>query len=169
MRHNFTICTPQLMLRQMLEEDIPLTLQWRNHPDIKKWFFYEDISEEDQKKWYQSYLENEKDLHFIIEETQDLRVPIGTVGLYNINPLQRTADFGRFLIGDFRARGKGLGFESAQLVCKFAFHQLPINVIRLEVFEDNKNAKKIYEKLGFIPLHKYNKGDRVVIRMFLYR
>ena len=45
--------------------------------------------------------------------------------------------------------GKGIGKETTQIMMDYAFCELQIKRIVLETSELNKNALKLYEKMGF--------------------
>lgn len=53
-------------------------------------------------------------------------------------------------IGASDFRGKGLGSEAIKLVLNYAFHELNLNRVGLDVIGNNKNAVSCYEKCGFI-------------------
>ncbi|WP_142992011.1 GNAT family N-acetyltransferase, partial [Staphylococcus haemolyticus] len=52
-------------------------------------------------------------------------------------------------IGDEEYWGKGYGTQALELIIKFAFNNLNLHMLYLEVFSYNKNATKTYERLGF--------------------
>ena len=53
------------------------------------------------------------------------------------------------LIGNKSYWGKGIGFEACQLAIDYGFNKMQLRKIYLAVYENNLNAKKLYEKLGF--------------------
>lgn len=141
-------------------------VRWRNNYEIRKWFFNRDIiNKEQQLKWYEKYLKNDTDIMLMIEEVKNPKEPIGTVGLYNVDRDNKTAEFGRFMIGDFNARGKGYGLESVKAICYFGFHDLGLNNIKLEVIDNNKSAISIYKKSGFEVIGEYYWNNEKVIIM----
>jgi RimJ/RimL family protein N-acetyltransferase len=52
-------------------------------------------------------------------------------------------------IGEARYRGKGYGTDALQLILRFAFHELNLFRIGLDVIATNTRALRMYEKLGF--------------------
>jgi RimJ/RimL family protein N-acetyltransferase len=52
-------------------------------------------------------------------------------------------------IGDPADRGKGFGKEAVSLVLRFAFHELGLHRISLDVISDNLPAIALYRRLGF--------------------
>ncbi len=150
MRHAYVIQTERLRLRQLEPADLELVLLWRNDPVIRKWFFSEDpITWEQHRNWYARYLENETDIAFIAEDVAGLYEPVGVAALYRIDTARGTAEFGRLMVGNARAKGQGFGFEIVGALSAFGFERLGLNAIDLEVFEHNAAAIKIYEKAGF--------------------
>jgi diamine N-acetyltransferase len=167
MRHNYIINTSRLRLRQLESNDLEIIRGWRNHESIRKWFFSSgSISSGQQISWYKSYLDKEADIMFIAEEVMDINEPIGTVALYKVDMLKRDAEFGRLVIGNLKARGRGIGRECLEAVCGFGFKELGLEKIYLEVFKDNTEAVKLYEKAGFKPVNTYAHHDgRAVLYM----
>ncbi|MFD1739241.1 GNAT family N-acetyltransferase [Bacillus salitolerans] len=52
-------------------------------------------------------------------------------------------------IGDAANRNKGYGTDALQLILRFAFHELNLNRIGLDVIEYNERGIRAYEKVGF--------------------
>lgn len=98
----------------------------------------EIISEEIYSEW------NEV---FIIEEKKSGK-PIGTVGLYEIHPTARKAEF-RVLIGEKDFWGKGYGTEATEMATFYGFDRLNLMKIYLGSVDENQGAKKAYEKAGY--------------------
>lgn len=154
----------RVRLRLLREDDLSMTLAWRNQDHIRKWFIHSDvILPEQHKKWFQSYLEKDNDFVFIIEEIRDLKKPIGQVSLYNINWTESKAEFGRLLIGEDDARRKGFPREATRLLLNFGFNAFDLVEIELEVKRNNVSSISLYELLGFI--QDEDGGDLVVMRI----
>lgn len=86
---------------------------------------------------------------------------LGTCEL-DIKEKSRTASLG-ILIGEKQGRGTGCGTEVISLLVKFAFEELNMHRVELEVMADNPRAIKCYEKVGFKHCgtkheDKYHKG-----------
>ncbi len=139
-----------LRLRLLREADLPMTLHWRNQDDIRCWFFYSDIiSRQDHLDWFKKYLTRDDDFIFIIEEIQNGYRPIGQVSIYQVDWAAQRAEFGRLMIGESDASGKGYAFKASQMAASIAFYTMGLKEIHLEVLVDNKKAIAIYEKMGF--------------------
>ncbi|WP_179861974.1 GNAT family N-acetyltransferase [Bacillus wiedmannii] len=139
-----------MLIRKVLEEDIELIREWRNQPDVRKYFINTNyINKDQQKKWFEEYSQKKSDIMFIIEETLEFKSAIGTVALYNIDLEKNSAEFGRLMIGYLPSVGKGFGKRAAILACKYAFEILGLSEIYLNVLTHNLKAKHIYSDIGF--------------------
>lgn len=137
-------------LRLLEERDLTMTRAWRNQDDIRKWFLTSGIiSEAQHAAWFAQYRDRDDDFVFIIEETQHLNRPIGQVSLYAIDWTDRRAKFGRLLVGDAEARGRGLARRAVEVLIAHAHHALGLNELRLEVLSGNTRAIALYESCGF--------------------
>ena len=137
-------------LRLLSREDLPLTLGWRNQDNIRKWFFYSAlITPEQHENWYREYQERDDDFVFIIEDASNGFRPVGQVAIYHIDWEGLRAEFGRLMIGELSAAGKGLARASTQAVLQLAFDQFNLQEVYLEVYTDNLRAISLYESVGF--------------------
>lgn len=145
----------ELILREIKESDIEVIRIWRNKEHIRKYFVNSSvISEEQQKGWYRAYKNKGNEMMFIVEEKNNLQRPIGAVALYHIDFHHQSGEFGRLMIGDERARGKGYGKKITKMLCKYGFEKLSLSDIYLEVFVDNVAALKIYVDIGFVEVSR---------------
>jgi RimJ/RimL family protein N-acetyltransferase len=99
---------------------------------------------------------------------------IGNCGLMGIDRDNRTATLGIF-IGEKDCRGQGFGEEAVRALCRFAFDEMDLRKIRLDVHAGNADAVKTYERVGFrreglLRQEVFRSGGPVdVIRMGLLR
>ena len=165
MKHSYIITTDRLRFRQIEPGDLECVRIWRNNDLTRKWFLDNSIiTPEQQLIWYKNYIDNNRDIMFIIEEMVNINAPIGTIALYNIDTDRQTTDAGRLMIGNPEVRNRGFGLESLKAMCDFAFYQLGIKKIRCEVFEDNFSSMKMSKNAGFKIIDTYFKnGDKVIV------
>ena len=155
MNKNHKINYNDIELRTIEEKDIEQIRIWRNKDNIKNKFLYSEIlTQEQQRKWYQSYKEKNDDLMFIIHENALFNKDIGAIAIYNINNENQSAEYGRVMIGEDCAQGKGFAKKASIALLSFAFETLKLKTVYLEVFADNHNAVKLYETLGFEKKHE---------------
>ena len=150
-------------LRLLEERDLAATLAWRNQDHIRKWFFHSAvIAPEQHRGWWERYRDRDDDFVFVIEETETLRRPVGQVSLYNIDWATRRAEFGRLMIGDTEASGKGLARLATERLVEEGLGPWGLVEIYLEVLADNAPALAIYRSCGFVETGR--KGDTVMMR-----
>ena len=82
----------------------------------------------------------------VIERASNLH--IGNVELCDIDLIHKKCEF-KILIDKSR-HGKGYGVEASRLILNYAFGKLNLHRVYLGVHEDNKKARNLYEKLGFL-------------------
>lgn len=100
-----------------------------------------------EKEWLEkASISQSKKLFNIIDLKTDKL--IGTIGLENINSVQRAAKLGIF-IGDKEFRDNGYGTESIKLLLEYGFKYLNLHSIRLSLISINERAHKCYLKCGF--------------------
>lgn len=103
------------------------------------------ITLEDEIKYFENPRDDER--VFFIVRIEDDKL-IGTVGLHQINYINRCATLGIF-IGDKSGRNKGFGTEAIRLILEYGFKYLNLNNIKLDVLEFNERAQACYKKCGF--------------------
>lgn len=113
------------------------------------------ITLEGERKWF----EKPKDYAqtFFIVKKEDNKL-IGTIGLHEINPINRTATLGIF-IGEKDGRNKGYGTEAIKLILEYSFKYLNLNNIKLDVLEFNPRAIACYKKCGFKEYGRRRKSE----------
>jgi diamine N-acetyltransferase len=156
----------RVRLRLLEVHDLPRTLAWRNQDHIRQWFFFsERLTPEQHAGWFARYQQRDDDFVFIIEEiegggrdscacpaaeeAENHRRPVGQVAIYNIDWLGGTAEFGRLMIGEPRAAGRGLGREATDAAATLAFDRMGLQEVHLDVIPHNVRAIKVYEACGF--------------------
>jgi RimJ/RimL family protein N-acetyltransferase len=119
----------------------------------RRWFVHsEPVERAAHLRWFQSYQERDDDFVFVVEDVRHSPRAVGQASLYHIDWGAGTAEFGRLLIGEPAARGRGLGLEATRSLIEFGFGPLGLRCIRLEVFSHNARAIAIYQHCGFQPL-----------------
>lgn len=140
----------RVRLRSLEETDLPATLAWRNQDHIRKWFLTSDlITPAQHLAWYERYKMRDDDFVFVIEETETLRRAVGQVSLYKVDWQAGRCEFGRLMIGDPEAAGLGLGRMATECLIGYAFSELALRELYLEVTSGNLRAIAIYLACGF--------------------
>jgi len=113
----------RVQLRPMQAADTDDVIRMRREPTVlAQLFSAEAPTREEHLRWLER-IQVQGDRHeFIIVERGTGR-SIGTIGLSNIDPKHRHAQYG-ILIGEIDARGKGLALEASHLLLAYAFDKL---------------------------------------------
>lgn len=155
----------EITLRPVTSSDLEKMRTWRNSDWARSFFLTNDIiSEEQQIAWYESYLKKTDDYMFIIQLGS---IDVGTAALYRVDYARESAEFGRLLIAEDVAKGKSLGEKVLKGICNFAFTELKLREVALEVFALNTKAVYIYEKVGFKLVEKSSIEGKEVFKMVL--
>lgn len=137
-------------LRLLEESDLSLTLSWRNQENIRRWFLTSDfIPFEKHLAWFKQYQRLDTDFVFIILSKELNFKPVGQISLYAIDWQALVGEYGRLMIGETKARGKGLARSASLLLLHIGFDILGLKEIVLEVKDDNLPAISVYRSIGF--------------------
>ena len=130
------------------QENIEQLREWRNQPELRQYFReHKELSKEMQSNWFNSRVLNDPNQYnFEIHDLESNKL-IGHCGLYYINWIARTAEFGIY-IGDFSFRNGGYGSDSLRTLIHYGFDELNMNKIWAEVYSNNE-ALNVYIHLGF--------------------
>jgi RimJ/RimL family protein N-acetyltransferase len=86
--------------------------------------------------------------YFRLRTIEDDRL-IGFVVIHSIEWNNRTGLLA-IGIGDPKDRNKGYGTDALKVILRFAFHELNLNRVGLDVIQYNERGIRAYEKVGFI-------------------
>ena len=146
------ICGKHIRLRGVERNDLPLFQEWLNDPEVTEGLStYLPLSLADEEQWFDrlsSMQPEEKPLAIELEQDGGWRL-IGNSGFFNIEWLNRSAEFGLF-IGDKTVWNQGHGTECVRLLLKHGFETLNLHRIYLRVYATNPRARRSYEKVGFV-------------------
>ena len=148
MKHEYKKIYKNVEIRQLVENDLESLRGWRNNPSNTLFLRpLPYITSEMQKMWYQTYLKDENEIIFAIDEISSLHKIVGSISLYNF--CETNAEVGKLLIGDQNAHGKNVSFNALKAIMDIAKHQLHLDRLFLHVYKDNEIAVYIYKKVGF--------------------
>src|SRR5579864_5988931 len=149
-RRRFMIAGEHTILRAFEREDAERCYRWMNDPNIVRTLKSRyPMSFSSEMEWLERAMNptaNER--HFAIERRDD-RTHIGNVSLHDIDWISRTAWFGLF-IGEPAAWNRGFGSDAIATLMRFAFDEMNLVKLRIQVFEYNDRAKHVLEERGFV-------------------
>lgn len=135
------------MLRRLEEKDAPFMLEWMHDHTINCNFQY-PFAEMTLEK-VKAFIENsfdEESKHFAITDEQDEY--LGTISLKHISQKDKNAEYA--IVTRKKAQGTGVARQATQELLQYAFHELELHKVYLNVLSENVRARKFYEKCGFV-------------------
>jgi len=147
MRHQYRASYRNVLLRPLEHKDIEALRIWRNNTEKTRFLRpIGHITPEMQEQWFEKYLQNEQEIAFAIEETQELKRLVGSVSLYDFQG--DVAEIGKIQIGDSKANGKGIGRLSLVMAMKVGFEELGLKKIVASVHRDNIASYTNFVRIG---------------------
>lgn len=149
MRHNLTIDGPAFRLRPVSLEDAGFIAQLRADPERGRYLHPapSGLDPEErvgaQTRWLETYFERAEDYYFIIENRATGQ-PEGTAGIYNVDPLARDAEWGRWVL----RRGSLAAAESACLIYDAGFRWLELDSLYCRTICEDAAAVAFHDSFG---------------------
>jgi RimJ/RimL family protein N-acetyltransferase len=137
-------------LRPGERRDVPLFVRWMNDlRTTRTLMIVSPISEAMEERWFEQMLEHHgRDRwFFVICRTADDR-PLGSIDLHDVDLRNGTCSLG-IAIGDPDDTGQGYGSDALRALVGFAFAQLRLERVELDVYAYNDRARRVYERVGF--------------------
>ncbi|MFZ2493849.1 MAG: GNAT family protein [Thermoanaerobaculia bacterium] len=148
-RRRFMITGEHVILRAFEREDAERCYRWMNDPNIVRTLKGRyPIAFQTEVEWLERAMQpGSAERHFAIERKED-RVHIGNASIHDIDWVSRAGWFGLF-IGEPSAWNRGFGTDSIQTLVRFAFDEMNLRKLRINVFEYNDRAKHVLLAKGF--------------------
>ena len=138
----------RIVLAPITRADGPQLFAWINDPALVRFSAaYRPVHEPSHAEWLRSLAHRDDAVAFAIRVKKGRRL-IGVCQLAGISRVHRSADL-QIRIGDERWRGRGIGTEAVRLLVDFAFRDLNLHRVSLQVFRSNARAVRSYERAGF--------------------
>lgn len=122
-------------------------IEWMHDEEILSLFQndFSKMTEEDVRNFIMFSFTKENQ-HFAIVDNENDEY-LGTISLKNINIKNRNAEFA--ICTRKKIRGCGVNNIAVKLLINYAFNNLKLHKIYLNVLSSNLRAKKFYEKMDF--------------------
>lgn len=135
------------------EKDAELLAAWRRDTEYARLLDSDPVrlwSAGQTKEWLEKQQKADafEGIEFMIR-TLDGDKPIGFVGLDGIS-WHNGGSFVGIGIGEREQWGKGFGTDTMHIIARYAFEELGLHRLSLNVFAYNTRAIHAYEKVGFI-------------------
>jgi RimJ/RimL family protein N-acetyltransferase len=148
-RRRFMIAGEHVILRAFDRDDAERCFRWMNDPNIVRTLKTRyPIAFQNELEWLDRAIQpSPNERHFAIERRDD-RTHIGNASIHDIDWVSRTGWFGLF-IGEPTAWNRGFGGDAVQTLVRFAFEDMNLVKLRINVFEYNERAKHVLTERGF--------------------
>lgn len=134
-------------LRKLEYKDIPFMLEWMHDIDITRYLKndFEKATEESQKKFVDNSFTKESANFAIVDDNDEY---LGSISLKNIDYDDKKAEYAICLRR--KSVGTNVASSATMAILKYAFEELCLNRVYLNVVSNNIRANKFYEKIGFV-------------------
>lgn len=152
----------ELFLRPIELEDIEDIKKWRNSKNVLPYVReYRLLSNYHVKNWYENMIMSDRFEMFIM---QDGGEKVGISGLTYINWQNRHADLHFAIYKDDSWIDQIYAPEFYEKVVNYAFQELNLNKVYVEIYENDLKKKYFFESKGFkldgrLRQHYYHKGE----------
>jgi RimJ/RimL family protein N-acetyltransferase len=149
----------RIALREYQLSDLDYMRRWVNDPEITNTLsdvFLFPHSKNETESFLSMMVEGKSSAKSFVIADKDSLDYIGQIDLFKIDWKNRFALLA-VVIGRKEYLGKGYGSEAIRILQRFAFEELNLNRIELEVYEYNERAYKCYLKCGFKEEGRYRK------------
>jgi RimJ/RimL family protein N-acetyltransferase len=139
----------RIHFRPLELEDAPRLATWLNDPENWRTLGrFGPVSRQREREYIEGLYKSADSVVFgiVLSETGEL---VGCCGLRGIDGPNRSAELG-ILIGDSAQRNKSFGTEATRLLVRYAFEELNLNRVSLQVFADNARGIAAYGRAGFV-------------------
>ena len=149
-RRRFMISGEHVILRAFEREDAERCYRWMNDPNIVRTLKSRyPIAFQNELEWLGRAMEpSSTERHFAIERRDD-RTHVGNASIHDIDWVSRTGWFGLF-IGEPTAWNRGFGTDAIRTMVRFAFDEMNLVKLRINVFDYNEKAKHVLTAQGFV-------------------
>lgn len=134
-------------LRKLELKDIPFMLEWMCDDECKNIFQkdFNSIREEQLKDFIENSF-SRCNQNFAIVDNEDDEY-LGTISLKNIDYKNGNAEYA--ISTRRKCRGTGINTEATKQLLNYAFNELYLNKVYLNVLSNNSRAIGFYKKIGF--------------------
>jgi RimJ/RimL family protein N-acetyltransferase len=131
-----------------LETDCKLLAEWEQDSEYQRLFNSEQAARHSPKQ-VQAFFEKEiGSMHFFMIQRLEDNHKMGMINLSGFNWLVGNAWVG-IGIGERDLWGKGYGTDAMRIILRYAFTELNLNRVTLDLFEINQRGLASYKKAGF--------------------
>jgi RimJ/RimL family protein N-acetyltransferase len=140
-----------VQLRPLDPSDLEACLRWVNDPEVTRTlaarYPYSRLREQE---WLEATARSDPgtgQLTFAIETLEGRH--IGSCGIHRVEWENRVCEIG-IMIGEKDCWNRGYGTDAVRTLVRFAFREMNLHRVELNVFDFNPRAQACYRKCGFV-------------------
>lgn len=136
-----------IRLRALELKDVPFMYEWMTDPEITCFFRFdaEKVTLEGCEAFVRASFQSPNTIHFAIANEADEY--LGTISLKDIDLKTRQAEYA--ISTRKKAHGTGAALEATKQLLSYAFEELGLKRVYLNVLTENGRANAFYRKVGF--------------------
>lgn len=144
------IAGEHVILRAFEREDAERCYRWMNDPNIVRTLKSRyPIAFQNEIQWIERAIDaSPAERHFAIERKDD-RSHIGNASIHDIDWVSRNGWIGLF-IGEPSAWNRGFGQDAVRTLVRFAWDDMNLVKLRINVFDYNDRARHVLVTCGFV-------------------
>ena len=141
-------------------EEKEMILEWRNHPDIRKWMYNQDEIKLEEHLNFIDSLKSKKDKSYFLVKKEDK-----SIGVIDFTQLVEKISIHMGIYSNPNIKGNGKILLN--IIIDYSFNNLKVKRIFSEVFAENVNAHNLYKKFNFKDISEKTINNKKVICMEL--
>lgn len=140
-------------LRAVEEGDLSQLLDWRNQPQLRRYFReYRELNTTQQRQWFDTRVNGDPctRMFSIVQKTGDQAGRLlGAAGLCYIDWINRTADFSLYIGADGLYIDEHFAPDAAITMANHGFDELGLNRLWSEIYNFDTPKATLFQRLGF--------------------
>jgi RimJ/RimL family protein N-acetyltransferase len=139
-----------IRLRALRDDDLPRLVEWWNDPDtmVLQQYTVLPVPEAGTIEMFRNWSLNKPETGVGLSvETHEGEL-VGHVALFGVKPRTRIATLAIILGAPHT--GRGYGSDAVKVAVRYAFDEMAVNKVELQVWSFNPRARRVYEKAGFV-------------------
>jgi RimJ/RimL family protein N-acetyltransferase len=148
-----------VFLRPGERADIPMFVRWMSDARTTEFLAVRSpIGQAMEERWFEDMLDHHgRDRWFFVIALLADERPVGSIDLHAVDLTNGGAGLG-ILIGDPADTSQGYGSDAIRALLGFAFRELRLQRVWLDVYDDNARGRHVYERIGFVQEATFRRG-----------